>query len=170
MNNFNKIRRILLPCLLLLGIVFSASAQKYGHLNSSQLMVDLPSIKAADAQLKTFQEQLVKVGEGMMTKFQASYQDYVAKSESGTISQIEAQGIEATLQKEQTAIQSYEQEVQNKVLAKRQELYDPIFASVRSLIEQYGKDNGYTMIFDSGLGAILFNESEDLTEKIKAKL
>lgn len=170
MNNFKKVRRILMPCLLVVGMVASASAQKYGHLNSSELMVGLPAIKTADAQLQTFQEQLVKVGEGMMTKFQANYQAYVEKTNSGTISQVDAQGIEASLQQEQAAIQSYEQEVQSKVVAKRQELYDPIFAKVRALIEQYGKDNGYTMIFDSGLGAILFNDSEDLTEQIKAKL
>ena len=170
MNNLNKIRKVLTLSLILLGFALSVSAQKYGHLNSSQLMTDLPAIKTADAQLQTYQQQLVKKGEEMMTKFQANYEAYVTKSNSGTLSQIQTQELEAVLQKEQTDIQAYEQEVQSKVLAKRQELYDPIFANVREVISQYGKENEYTMIFDSGLGAILFQDSEDLTEKIKTKL
>ncbi len=170
MNNISKIRNTFLGAFFIVVFAFAAQAQKYGHLNSSQLMADLPAIKTADSELQTYQQQLVKVGEDMMKKFQGNYEEYVTKSNSGTLSQVQAQELEGKLQQEQAAIQAYEQEVQNKVLAKRQELYDPIFNQVRELIEKYGQENGYTMIFDSGLGAILFENSEDLTEKIKAQL
>jgi outer membrane protein len=74
------------------------------------------------------------------------------------------------LQEEQQTIQVYQQEVQRRLVEKRKELYDPIFDDVRKKIEDYGKANGYTMIFDSGLGAILFDNSEDLTDTLKAQL
>lgn len=168
-NNY-KMRKLLLGTLVVFATVCSLSAQKYGHLNSTLLMQDLPAIKTADSELQTFQTQLTKVGEDMVAAFQKNYDDYIAKSNTGTLSQVQAQEIEAALQQEQTSIQTYQQELQNKVLTKRQELYDPIFSNVRSIIEQYGKDNGYTMIFDSGVGAILFESAEDLTDVIKTKI
>ena len=170
MNNITQIRKGLLVALVLVATIFSLSAQKYGHLNSTLLMSDLPAVKTADSDLQTYQTQLSKKGEDMVKKFQANYEAYQVKVNSGTLSQIQAQEIEGTLAEEQTTIQGFQQEAQDLILKKRQELYDPIFASVRSIIEQYGKDNGYTMIFDAGMGAILFEDSEDLTEMIKAKL
>ncbi len=170
MRYSNTITKLLFAVLMVLATTFSATAQKFGHLNSSELMADLPEIKTADSELQTYQQQLTKVGEDMVAKFQKNYQDYQTKLNSGSISQLQAQEIEATLGQEQQSIQVYQQEVQNKLLEKRTGLYDPIFKKVRELIEQYGKENGYTMIFDSGLGAILFEDSEDLTAAIKAKL
>ena len=170
MNNITQIRKGILVALVLVATIFSLTAQKYGHLNSTLLMADLPAVKTADSDLQTYQTQLSKKGEDMVKKFQANYEAYQVKVNSGTLSQVQAQEIEGTLAEEQTTIQSFQQEAQDMVLKKRQELYDPIFAGVRSIIEQYGKDNGYTMIFDAGMGAILFEDSEDLTEMIKAKL
>ncbi|GLR17795.1 OmpH family outer membrane protein [Portibacter lacus] len=164
------ITKLFFAAALVFAVTFSASAQKFGHLNSAELMSELPSIKSADSELQTYQQQLAKIGEDLVTDFQKNYQDYQAKVNTGTLSQIQAQEIEASLQQEQQSIQVYQQEVQRKVTEKRKELYDPIFDKVRNVIEQYGKDNGYTMIFDSGLGAILFESSEDLTEAVRAKL
>ena len=171
MNKKNILVRSLLSVVIVFSLAIGINAQnKFGHINSALLMSDLPAVKTADSELQTYQEQLAKAGEEMVQKFQANYDDYVTKANSGTISQVQAQEIEATLAQEQQSIQAYQQEVQNKVLAKRQELYDPIFANIRTIIEEYGKANGYTMIFDSSLGAILFQDSEDLTEIIKAKI
>jgi len=170
MKNSNIITRLLFGALFMFAVTFSASAQKYGHLNSAELMADLPAIKAADAELQTYSEQITKAGEEMLVAFQKNYEDYQAKVNSGTISQIQAQEIEAGLQQEQQNLQGYQQEAQRKLQEKRQALYDPIFTKVRNIVEQYGKDNGYTMIFDSGLGGILFESSEDLTEAVKAKI
>jgi outer membrane protein len=155
---------------MLISLTIGLNAQKYGHLNSTLLMSELPSVKTADAELQTYQNQLLKIGEDMVAKLQTNYEAYTKEANSGTLSQIQVQEKETLLAQEQQSIQAYQQEVQGKILAKRQELYDPIFENVRKIIEQYGKDNGYTMIFDSGLGAILFQDSEDLTDIIKAKL
>ncbi|WP_235298168.1 OmpH family outer membrane protein [Portibacter marinus] len=170
MRYSNQITRLFFVALVMFGATFVLHAQKFGHLNSAELMAEMAEITSADAELKTYQEQLAKVGEDMVTKFQKNYQDYQIKANSGDLSQIQAQEIEGQLTQEQQSIQVYQQEMQNKLMEKRQTLYDPIFEKVRSVIEQYGKENGFTMIFDSGLGAILYEDSEDLTEAIKAKL
>ena len=132
MRYSHKITRLFFATLIMIGATFAINAQKFGHLNSAELMSEMPSIKTADAELQTYQEQLAKVGEDMVTKFQKNYQDYQVKVNSGSISQIQAQEIEGTLTQEQQTIQVYQQEMQNKMVEKRQALYDPIFEKGRT--------------------------------------
>lgn len=170
MKRIQNLRNLLLTAFAVVMVAFSMNAQKFGHLNSTDLMSDLPAIKAADVELQTFQEQLNKTGQDMYSKFEVNYNNYLQKTNEGSLSQLQAQEIEASLSQEQQAIQAYQQEVQSKMYIKREQLYAPIFAKLTTVIEEYGKTNGYTMIFDVSLGAILFEDSEDLTAAIKAKL
>ena len=162
-----------LKSLFVLFLLFAGTtlfAQKYAHINSAELMQGHPDIIAADAQLQTIQETYAKQEQDMMSKLETNYNAYLEKVNSGTISQVEAAQMEQALTEEDNALKQFQLDGQNKLIEERQKLYDPIFENVRKVIETYGKENGYAMIFDSSLGAILFESSEDITELVKAKL
>lgn len=165
---------ILSICLLTAGLLMSNQlvAQKYGHLNSGNLLQELPTVKAANSQLDAYQKQLIKAGEEMAKAFQGKLQAYLTKAESGDMSQVQMQQEESKLQKERESIMAYEQEVMEKVQNKRQELLEPILRKVDEAIQAVGKENGYQFIFDTSLmNAILFvQESDDVTALVKAKL
>lgn len=163
----NKI--LTLAILILLGL--QLNAQKYGFVNSSQLLVNMPDVKTADAQLEAYQKQMISKGEEMVKKFEVEYNAYLTKVNSGELSQIQMQQQEGQLAQEQQAIQAYEVEVQNKLAAKKQELYQPILQKVQQVVDQYGKEQGYTMIFDASIGGILFADTgDDLMPVLKSKL
>ena len=63
-------------------------------------------------------------------------------------------------------------EVQNLLGSKKEELYAPLLEKVKNAIDKIGKDNGYTIIFDTSVaGAIVHaQESEDIIEMVKAAL
>lgn len=147
-------------------------AQKYGHLNAGNLLQELPEVKAANTQLESFQQQLVKKGEGMATAFQAKLEAYLKEAESGVLSKVQMQEKEAALSKERESIVQYEQEVIMKVREKRQALLEPILKRVDEAVQAVGKENGYQMIFDtSQINAILFvKESDDVAALVKKKL
>jgi len=156
---------------LIMTLSFSMSAQKFGYVNSAQLLAELPEVKAADADLETYQKQLMSSGETMVKKLETKYQAYAKEAQEGLLSQVEMAKKEEELGKEQQKIQAYELEVQNKILAKREELYKPILDKVKSALETIGKEQGYTMIFDSSAGTILHaNDTENLMSQVKAKL
>jgi hypothetical protein len=46
----------------------------------------------------------------------------------------------------------------------------PILEKVKLAISDYGRVNGYTYIFDSSVGVILYEGGEDLTAKVTAEL
>ena len=155
--------------ILSLNLSFS---QKYGYVNLGNVVASLPQTKAADTQIKTFTNQLVKQGEGMAQKLQSDYQAAIEKVQRGDISPIQQQELERALQTQQGEIARFEQEIQKKVAKKREELLAPILDKVKNVIESIGKEEGYIMIFDSSVfNAVLYGgEQEDLTKKVLAAL
>ena len=160
---------------LLLSIVVCAvnmlSAQKFGYVNSQELLVSLPQIKTADTEIETFQKSLMEKGQKMVTEFEAEYKAYMEEANKGLISKVQMQQKEEVLTGKQQAIQSFEQDVQAQLTTKRELLYKPILDKVTSTIKSYGKTNGYTLIFDSSTGNILHAlDTDNLFEQIKAEL
>ena len=156
---------------LLVFASFSINAQKFGYINSALLLSEMPEVKAADSDLEAYQTQLVAKGEDMVKAFETKYQQYAQEANSGVLSQVQMQQKETELGQEQQKIQAYEIEVQQKILTKREELYQPILDKVKVAIEAVGKDNGYTMIFDTSTGTLLHaNESDDVMSLVKAQL
>ena len=157
---------------VVLALVLSAttlSAQKYGYIDSQQLLVDHPAMQKADAEIKTLTDQLMAKGESMVSDFEASYQKLLSEAEQ--LAPVQIKERETKLAEQQQAIQQYEVEMQQKIGVKRQELIEPILDQVKAAIEQVGKDESYTMIFDLSTGMLLHADpSEDLLAKVKGKL
>ena len=165
-------KNLLLAIIMMIGTGAGLQAQKFGHMNSQLLLVEMPEVKSADSQLETYQKQLLAKGEQMVQSFQTKYQAYEQEAQSGKLSPLQMQTKESELQKELEAIQAYEQDVQNKLATKRAELYQPLLDRVKAVIDKIGKENGYTMIFDTSVaGTIVFaEETEDVTAMVKAQL
>ena len=79
-NIKNLIAIVLVVCTLQI-----ASAQKFGHIDSQQLLLDLPEIKTADSQLTTYQQSLMTKGEQMVKALEVNYNAYVAEANEGKI-------------------------------------------------------------------------------------
>ena len=157
-----------------LFIFFSSSfvtAQKFGYLNSTELLSVHPYVKGADSILVIYQNQLMADGQKLVNSFQSSYEAYVKEANAGNLSKIQMQEKENELGIEQNKIRDYETEMQQKIMQKREELYKPILDNIQEAINAVGKENNYTFIFDSGTGGILFAETADnVLELVKAKL
>ncbi len=157
--------------IVFLMVAVSMNAQKFGYLNSALLLSELPEVKAADSELETYQTQLVAAGEQMVKSFETKYQKYVQEANDGVLSQVQMQQKEGELGQEQQKIQQYEVEVQQKLLKKREDLYQPILDKVKTALEAIGQENGFIMIFDASNGVILHaNQGDDVMELVKAKL
>lgn len=166
-------KKTIYTLILLLGVLGSTDlmSQKFGYINSLQLLAEMPEIQAADTQIQTYQDQLIAQGQQMMTTLETDYQAYMALANEGSLSPVQQQQKEGELAAKQQEIQNFEYEVQNKIALKREELYSPILEKVRKAIEEIGKEQGYTMIFDSSSGGILSaDESDDVLSIVKTKL
>jgi outer membrane protein len=160
--------------LFLAVIVFSSfqlNAQMFGYLNSNELLSMHPLVKGADSILTIYQNQLMEQGQKLVEDFQKSYEDYVKEANSGNLSKIQMGEKENELALEQNKLREYEQEMQKKVLQKREELYKPILDNIQTAINTVGKEFNFTFIFDTGAGGILFAlPGDNIIDKVKAKL
>jgi outer membrane protein len=146
-------------------------SQKFGHINSSLLLLEMSEVKAADAALEEYQKTLVSAGEELVKSFQSSYDAYVKEANGGTLSAIQMKKREENLQAENQNIQNYELQVQQLLAKKKEELYTPILDKVRVALKVIGKEKGYTMIFDTSSGMLLHAvESEDVMALVKTHL
>lgn len=150
-------------------VAVSVQAQKFGYINSSAILAEMPDVKQADAQLEALQKQLQKKGQGMVEKFQ---QDYVAiqqKVERGELSPKQQEEEAKKLETAQTDIQKFEQEMVDQLQKKRAELMNPILEKVNTAIQEVAKEGGYQYVFDEGV--LLYKDSSmDITAMVKTKL
>ena len=148
-----------------------AISQKFGHLNSANLLLEMPEIKEADKELSAYQKGLIAAGKELGKAFELNYNKYIEDANTGTLSAVRMKQRESELQTENQNIQNYEVQIQSLLAIKKEELYSPILDKVRNALQDIGKVHGYTMIFDSSTGMLLHAiESEDVTNLVKAKL
>lgn len=168
-----KIAKIFLFSFVFLVITgSSAVAQKYGHLNSGNLLVQMPETKKADEELRAYQDSLVKKGEEMANALKEHFAQVNDDYNKGLLSPLQAQKKQEELEKKKDELSKYQQEVTDKVGKKREELFTPILDKVQVAIDAVGKENGYKIIFDSSIpNVILFAVDTDNVEAlVKAKL
>ena len=166
-------KKLILFAMMTLAISMTVNAQapKFGYVNSQELLAEMPELQQADNELETYQQQKIAKGKTMVQELETEYKSYVESAQKGLLSQVQIQSKEAELGEMQQKIQQYEVTVQEEIAAKRNELYQPILDKVTQAIQDYGKENGYTMIFDTSAGAILHAlEGDNLLEAIKTRL
>lgn len=157
--------------LVIAGALMSTAsiAQKFGYVNSQELLQDMPEMKKADNDLKTFAKQYQDQLETMGKEFDKKGQEYQAGTATMTAAKKEA--MEKELQGLQTRIQEYNQSAQEKVQKKKEELYKPILEKADKAIKDVAKEKGFDYVFDASAGSLLFaKDSDNIIDLVKTKL
>lgn len=165
-------KTLLLLCLAFLANVtlFSQQKLKFGHLNSNDLFAVMPEREAAQKALQDYSKQLEDQLVAMQDELEKKYNDYTANQ--ATFSDMIKKTKEEELTSMQQRIQLFQQNAQQELQKKESELLQPIIEKAKKAIEEVAKENGYTYVFDTGTGALLFwpKESDDLLPVVKTKL
>lgn len=161
-----------LACGLLIGnIVFAQSGLKVGYINSAVLLQSMPEKINADSAIskyaRSFQDQI----DIMMKEYQTKGQNYQSSEKTMTEAMKEVKMKE--IQDLQNRIETTQQSAQEKVQAKKQDLYSPVLEKADKAIKAVAKEKNYDFIFDAASqgGAIVYSKEEfDITSLVKAKL
>lgn len=153
-----------------IGTFTTVTAQvKLGHINSTNLLQAMPETKVADSILTKFGTSLQDQLKTMSGEYDRKVADYKSKEASM------ADPIKETMVKDITdledRIRDFQQSAQENIQKKKEELYQPIIKKADEAIKAVAKDKGYTYIFDSGVGVLLYaSESDDVMSMVKTKL
>lgn len=164
-----RITRLMVTALLM-ALSFGTMAQnKFGHIDFAELYGIMPgqdSVKLKyDAYKKTLQDQL--------NKMQAEYENKV--NEYNRTIAIAPEPVANSMKEEiadmEDRIMRFQQDAQNSLADKEEQLTAPIIDAARKAVEDVAKENGYTYVFNSSGGLLLYaKESDDVMPLVKKKL
>lgn len=165
-------KKVLVIAALVLTSTFGtlkAQTQKLGHINSMELMQMMPGVKEANESLEKYQTDLEDALKTMYQEYQTKAGDYEAKK--NLMNDIVREQKEKELGQMQANIQDFQQTAQDKIQAKKEELLAPISKQAEDAIKAVAKENGYTYIFDTSMGMVIyFPDSNDIIDLVKKKL
>ena len=162
-------KKILILSILCLFAVNSYSQNKLGYIDSQELLLLMPERKTAEEEVQTFAKSLESQLQAMTAEYQQSVQEY--QSNESTYTDLVKQDKVTEITGLEQRIQSFQQNAQQALQAKEQELLEPILQKARTAIEDVASEGNYTYIFDKSVGSILFaKESENILQLVKKKL
>ena len=149
----------------------SQAQQKFGHMNSGNIMELMPEVKLADAKLAVLDDSLGVVLDTMMAQFRHNYNTALKSVNEGTMSKLQQAEVEKQLNDDQTKINDFQKMAQVMIGQRRQSLLEPVINKLNTVIVEVGKENGYSFIFDVSSGSMLYvTESDDVSTLVAAKL
>jgi outer membrane protein len=164
--------------ILIVAFLFSALAVngqqklKIGHINSQELLASMPESDSAQKKLEAIAKEHESILDEMTVEFNKKLEIYRTATEAGTLSDLARTTKEAELQDLQNRIQTFEQTAQQDLQQKRTELFTPVQETALKAVTAVAEENGFTYIFDTGMGAIAYSapDAQDILPLVKAKL
>jgi outer membrane protein len=160
---------VLFSAIFIASDSYAQTKAKFGHLDFAKLyglMPELDSVKVVfDAYNKSVQDQYA----AMQTELENKFMDYQAKANS--MSEIIRTTKEAEINDLKTRMDAFETKATQDLQNKESELTAPIIERARKAVQDVAKENGYTYVFNSSEGLLLYAEpSDDISELVKTKL
>jgi outer membrane protein len=150
-------------------MISSQAQNKFGYLNSNELLAMMPESQSMQEELQTYAKGL----ESQLTAMQAEYEKKVVEYQQNetTFTDIIKEDKIREIEGIQQRVVEFQKNAQESLGQKEAELFTPIREKAMKAIDQVAKDDSYTFIFDSGAGSFLYAaESENVLELVKSKL
>lgn len=158
---------LLLVAAAVLFSVGTADAQKYGHINSGEILEVMPGVDSLQIKLKAFQDDLQAMYQSMMTEYQQKKDKF--DREVGTMSSAVRQVREKELEDLGVRIQEFQANAQDDMEEKQYELAKPFQDAIQNAINKVAKEHGYAYIFDTKI-LLYYGNGEDITPLVKKEL
>ncbi|WP_051359810.1 OmpH family outer membrane protein [Adhaeribacter aquaticus] len=146
-----------------------APSQRFGYINTGELIKLMPEAKRADANLTAYVRNLENQFGALQKDYQSKITDFQAQ-ERTMIDAVKQTRIKAITDLEQQ-MQQAQMVSQQQIAAKREQLFKPVLDKAEKAIQEVGKENGYDYIFDTSSGSFIYaKESHDVLPLVKTKL
>ncbi|MCL1851297.1 MAG: OmpH family outer membrane protein [Bacteroidetes bacterium] len=159
-----KITLILTLCTICITPIF---AQKYGHVNSYEVMMAMPGIDSIQIKLAGFQKDLETLYENMVNEYQTKREKF--DKEAGTMSSAVRKLKEDELRSIESRIMEFQNNVQQDVEEEQEKLIAPYQTKVQNAINDVAKEHKYNYIFDTRV-LLYYDGGDDVTPIVKKKL
>lgn len=146
-----------------------ASSQSFAHINTNELMMQMPEFKMAQLELEKFSMKLQKELQEMEVVFKQKHMEFEQNEENA--SEPEKEGMIKELEEIRMRVEKFQREAEQQLELKHIALKEPIVTKATKAINKVAKANGYDYVMDSGAGTlIVVPDSRDLMKLTKKEL
>ena len=165
-----EVKKIVVALVLIIAATSFVNGQsKVAHIDVTQLLSQMPEMKAAEAELKKLQETYRADIESSMTELKNKYTQY--SNESASKSEEENQKRAQELQGFEKNIGEAQQNAQQELQKKHAELFAPISEKAKIAIEKVAAAQGFDYVLDAQAGAgLIVAKGKDLLAEVKQEL
>jgi outer membrane protein len=168
MRNFIKVVAVI----AFAAMSFTVSAQKnqkFGHLDFAKLYAAMPGQDSVKVKMQDYIKTIQDQYSAMQTEYESKLNDYTANKE--TMSSIIKQTKEKEIGDLQDRMQAFQGSAQQAMSDKEAELTAPIIDKAKAAVKDVAKEGGYTYVFNSTEGLLLYAEpNDDILPLVKKKL
>jgi outer membrane protein len=148
---------------------FAQTKAKFGHLDFAKLYGMMPELDSVKGIFEAYNKSIQDMYAALQTELENKFMDYPANASS--MSEIIRSTKEAEINDLKERMDAFEAKATQDLQAKEAELTSPVIERARKAVQEIAKENGYTYVFNSSEGLLLYAEpSDDITELVKAKL
>ena len=148
----------------------TANAQKFGHVNSQEIMQLMPEYTKARTEIEELTKQYEADLKSMQDEYQKKGQEYekLPATTPANIKQRREQELQEMMQKIQQTYQDNQQTLQKEYQERMQVVSNKLVEAIKAV----GQAGGYVYIMDltSGIPYISTTLSSDVTAEVKANL
>jgi outer membrane protein len=154
---------------LLLAPLTLQAQSKVAHINTQQLISEMPEVIAAQGELKKLEEQYDKEMENSVKEFQTKAQTYQGDAENQT--DLINQQRQVELQEMQQRIQEFRETAAQELQKRSADMMRPLYDKARASIENVAAAQGFDYVLDSSPGgSVIMASGKDLIADVKTDL
>lgn len=167
MKQFKKVAVAVV--LFIAATSFVQAQSKIAHINVTELLSQMPEMKAAQAELKKLEETYRADIQSSLDELKNKLTQY--NNEASSMSQEENQKRALELQGFERNIGEAQQAAQQELAQKQSELFEPISKKAKEAIEKVAAVQGYDYVVDASPGAgVIVAKGKDLLPDVKQEL
>ena len=160
---------IIVSILLFIAPLKMVAQSKVAHINTQQLISEIPEVIAAQGELKKLEEQYAKEMENSVKEFQTKAQNYQGDAQNQT--ELINQQRQVELQEMQQRIQDFRETAAQELQKRSADMMRPLYDKAKLAIEKVAKAQGYDYVIDSSPGgSVIMADGKDLMADVKTDL
>ena len=156
-----KILKLTLAIALLMGST-SLFAQKFGRINTQEIIMSMPETKTMQTNMEAYAKELQDNIETMNVEFNTKLQDF--QKNFNTLTDIAKEMKEKDLNDLQARIREFQERAQQEYQKKQTELLSTIIEKAKNAIDKISAAGGYLVVFDTSTGSLAYFDEATLTD------
>lgn len=162
------IKKLFTLILVAIAPMAMVAQNKLAHINTSEVFALMPEVKEAESKLLVKQEEVRKTLEEIEAEYNKKVEEFRNSDTTPTSSLVADR--QKQLEQLQERYQAFAQTSDSELQQLRQSLLAPIQDKLQKAIQEVGREQGFTYIFEVGALPYIGNGAVDAAPFVKSKL